>query len=173
MSSSYLILSIVTLALGNFISASETNLIGGCLGTKFGCCNDTIVPCLDIGCSNCNYTETAMINHTDYEHFHNLSGFGYVTGYGSFENLTFYGYLMNLTGLGNITGSNDFRVVSGFRNVSNMTGYSHLDIMGRFSNLTGVGFFPNITGIGNLTTIGSFLNDTLTFTFESIVDIFF
>lgn len=173
MHSSYIIMSIITLALGTYVRASDTNIIGGCIGTMFGCCNETIVPCLDFSCSNCNLTDTAMINHTDYENFRNLSGFGYVTGYGAFENLTFYGYLMNLTGLGNITGSNDFHVVSGFKNVTNMTGLSHLDVYGRFSNLTGVGFFPNITGIGNLTTIGSFFNNTRPYAFDSIVDIFF
>ena len=172
MSTAFLFLSIVTIAFGNYINASTTNIIGGCQGTKYGCCTETIAPCLDFSCSNCNLTNIT-INHTDYEHFHNLTGIGYVTGYGSFENLTFYGYLMNLTGLGNITGSNDFRFLSGFRNVTNMTGFSHLDILGRFSNLTGVGYFPNITGIGNLSTIGAFSNHTSNYTGRSVMDILF
>lgn len=173
MLSYFLLTSLFTLATGMSVNVYKPSMIGGCIGTEYGCCNDTYIPCMDSGCHNCNTSEMmSSINHTSFEHFHNLSGFGYATGYGAFDNLTFYGYLMNLTGIGNITGSSDFRVVSGLQNVTNMTGFSHLDIHGRFSNITAVGFFPNISGFGNLTTVGSFLNNITNYTVKSIVDIF-
>ena len=28
-------------------------LIGGCIGTKYGCCQDNVTPCEDYNCSQC------------------------------------------------------------------------------------------------------------------------
>ena len=29
------------------------NVTGGCVGTQFGCCNNSVSPCLDVSCSSC------------------------------------------------------------------------------------------------------------------------
>ena len=36
----------------------ESDLIGGCTGTRFGCCHNTSTACLDSHCTNCNLTNT-------------------------------------------------------------------------------------------------------------------
>ena len=38
--------------------------LGGCSGTQFGCCNNTMNPCMDTNCTNChtvfNYTPVSI-----------------------------------------------------------------------------------------------------------------
>ena len=42
----------------NLTNSSDVSLIGGCVSTMFGCCNDNATTCNTSDCSNCNSTIT-------------------------------------------------------------------------------------------------------------------
>lgn len=136
--------------------------IGGCESTMFGCCDDNSTQCFLLDCSDCpsNFKVSNHTNHS-FTHFTNMSGFGYLSGYGSFSNLTAFGYFFNLTGLGNLTTSNQTTSTFTYHNFTNLTGMFLIDGFARLENITGLAYFYNVTGFGNLTELGSFQNHSI------------
>ena len=39
------------------INKTNTTLLGGCIGTQYGCCQDIYTACTTFNCSNCQTTE--------------------------------------------------------------------------------------------------------------------
>jgi hypothetical protein len=33
-------------------------IIGGCAGTQYGCCHNTLINCIDKNCTNCRFYQT-------------------------------------------------------------------------------------------------------------------
>ena len=60
------IVFIIILGLSNSLSIHKLNgtsnetLLGGCVSTKFGCCNNSNTQCLTENCSNCFKNETVI-----------------------------------------------------------------------------------------------------------------
>ena len=141
---------------------TTTNELGGCSSTQFGCCDDNSTQCFSYDCSDCP-KDLILKNSTNHKvsNFTNMSGLGFISGYGAFSNISGMGYFFNLTGIGNVTTQN--HNITSYYNFTNLTGIFRVSGHARLQNITGFGYFSNITDIGNLSEWGSFDNITSLF----------
>ncbi len=142
------------------INAASINseYIGGCVSTQYGCCYDNVTSCTTANCTNCLLTTN--IDSQSFTHFVNSSGYGYLNGHGVFDNFTFIGYCMNLTAIGNFTGRNFYQQINGFHKFINYSGFLNITSFGEFFNVSTFGYYHNLTGYGNITENGYFTNST-------------
>ena len=96
----------------NISNINSHQLIGGCAGTQYGCCEDAITPCNITGCGNC-INNISNISNISNINSHQLIGGCAGTQYGCCEDeIT----PCNITGCGNCINNMNISIT---KNISN------------------------------------------------------